>query len=101
MFTLAFITYLSDALQSRLPGHLRARMQERVYIELPEEGRYESYPDVRVFEYPGRPARDGRSAALQENGGIAVADPVLVDLGIATKTESYIEVIDVKSAIAW
>ena len=55
----AFITYLRDALQLRLPAGLRARMQERVYIELPEEGRHESYPDVRVFEYPGRRSEKG------------------------------------------
>jgi len=92
----AFVTYLRDALQLRLPASLRARMQERVYIELPEEGRRESYPDVRVFEYPGRRSETGE-LVVPENGGIAVADPVLVDLAIETKTESYIEVIDVKS----
>jgi len=92
----AFVTYLRDALQLRLPASLRARMQERVYIELPEEGRRESYPDVRVFEYPGRRTETGE-LVVPENGGIAVADPVLVDLAIETKTESYIEVIDVKS----
>src|SRR6478672_9675086 len=92
----AFITYLRDALQLRLPVDLRARMQERVFIELPEEGRHESYPDVRVFEYPGRPSERGEGAPA-ENSGIAVAEPVLIDLGLATKTESFIEVIDVKS----
>jgi hypothetical protein len=92
----AFITYLRDSLQARLPADLRARMQERVYIELPEGGRHESYPDVRVFEYPGRRAGTGERL-VEENGGIAVADPVLVDLGLAARTESYIEVIDVKS----
>jgi len=92
----AFITYLRDSLQPQLPSDLRARMQERVYIELPEDGRHGSYPDIRVFEYPGRRAATGELAASEE-GGIAVADPVLVDLGIEAKTESYIEVIDVKS----
>jgi hypothetical protein len=92
----AFVTYLRDELQVRLPSSLRARMQERVYIELPEEGRHESYPDVRVFEYPGRRAGTGE-LLVEENGGVAVADPVLVDLGLMARTESYIEVIDVKS----
>ena len=92
----AFVTYLRDTLQLRLPASLRARMQERVYIELPEEGRHESYPDVRVFEYPGGRADKGELAAA-EHGGVAVAAPVLIDLGIETKTEGYIEVIDVKS----
>src|SRR4051812_6345261 len=91
----AFITYLRDAIQLRLPGDLRARMQERVYIELPDEGRHESYPDVRVFEYPRREPGTGEVA---DPGGpaVAVAEPVLVDLGLAMRTESFIEVIDVK-----
>jgi Protein of unknown function (DUF4058) len=90
------VTYTCDALQARLPASLRARMQERVYIELPDEGRHESYPDVRVFEYPAR--RPGTGELMVEgNGGIAVADPVLVDLGLVSRTESYIEVVDVKS----
>ena len=92
----AFITYVRDALQTRLPAELRARMQERVYVEFPEEGRREFYPDVRVFEYPGRRSGSGE-LRVEETGGVAVADPVVVDLDIETKTESYIEVIDVKS----
>jgi hypothetical protein len=92
----AFITYLRDAIQLRLPGDLRARMQERVFIELPEEGRHESYPDVRVFEYPRKKSTAGEGDAPGAPA-IAVAEPVLVDLGLAMRTESFIEVIDVKS----
>ncbi len=65
-------------------------------IELPEEGRRESYPDIRVFEFPGRRPGTGE-LIVEENGGVAVADPVLVDLGIESRTESYIDVIDIKS----
>jgi hypothetical protein len=46
----AFVTYVRDALQPQLPEHLRARKQERVYIELPEGMRREYYPDIRVIE---------------------------------------------------
>jgi Protein of unknown function (DUF4058) len=41
------VTYACDRLQSRLPEDLRARMQERVYIEIPDVGRGEYYADVR------------------------------------------------------
>jgi hypothetical protein len=56
--------------------------------------RREYYPDVRVFEYPGTPSTD---AAIVEGGGVAVADSVLIDLDIEPKTESYVQVIDVRS----
>ena len=46
------VTYARDWLQSRLPGDLRARMQERVYIEIPDVRRGEYVADVRVI---GRP----------------------------------------------
>jgi hypothetical protein len=90
------IAYSCDAIQLQLPSHLRARMQERVYVELPEGARREHYPDTRVFEYPGRRARTGEPI-LREESGVAVADPVLIDMGPVQRTESYIEVIDVKS----
>jgi hypothetical protein len=90
----AFVTYIRDMLQPQLPEHLRARMQERVYIELPEGMRREYYPDVRIIEYPGTRSAD---AAAVDSGGVAVADSVLVDLDIEPKTESYVQVIDVRS----
>ena len=52
----AFVTYLRDSLQPRLPSELRARMEERVYI-----------------------------------------DYFLIDIRVEPRTESYIEVIDVRS----
>ncbi len=44
------ITYLSDAIQKQLPGDLRARVDERVYVE-PEDGNGRRIvPDVRIVE---------------------------------------------------
>ena len=40
----AVVTYIRDGLQSRLPGDLRARMQERVYIEIPDVRRGSTTP---------------------------------------------------------
>jgi hypothetical protein len=48
----ALITYIRDWVQGRLPGDLRARMQERVYVELPGARRAVYYPDIRVVERP-------------------------------------------------
>jgi len=97
-------TYICDGLQSSLPSDLRARMQERVYIELPGE-RHEYYPDVRLVEYPGRPSRGGAATALAEpavavgddDDGLALSQPILIHLEIEPVTEGYIEIIDVKT----
>ena len=101
------ITYIRDWLQSRLPSDLRARMQERVYIELPDARRATYYPDVRVVERPGIPqaGTSGTAAAVAEplatedsgNGDQTTDNPLIVHLDIEPLTESYVEIIDVKS----
>jgi hypothetical protein len=99
------ITYIRDWLQSRLPGDLRARMQERVYIELPDARRAMYYPDVRVVERPGLSSTAGTTSAIAEplaaedfsNGDLTADNPLIVHLDIEPTTESYVEIIDVKS----
>jgi hypothetical protein len=44
------ITYSSDALQKQLPGDLRARVDERVFVETEEGKPRNIVPDVRVVE---------------------------------------------------
>src|SRR3954453_13292513 len=90
----AFITYLRDSFQSQLPPHLRARMQERDYIELPEGLRREYDPDFRVIEDPA-PRAGQRMGVAEEPSGVAVAEPLLIDLDVEPRTETFIEVIDV------
>jgi hypothetical protein len=101
----ALITYIRDWLQSSLPRDLRARMQERVFIELPEPRRAEYYPDVRVIEHPRRPPASGPATAVAEpasaqsthNGEPVPAEPLLIALDVEPVTQSYVEIIDVKS----
>ncbi len=103
------ITYIRDWLQPRLPGHLRARTQERVFIDVPDPLRGDYYPDVRVVERPGRSQVAGSRAAVAEsptgtetpaetgNGVFPPAEPLLIHLDIEPVTEGYVEIIDVKS----
>lgn len=104
-----FITYSCDALQARLPGDLRARMQERVFVESPDAMRPSVFfPDIRVFERPAfaRSASAARSAIAEEEdlegeGGVAVevalaADPIIMKISEPI-FQGYIEVIDIKS----
>ena len=47
-----FITYACDQLQELLPGDLRARVEERVFVEADIPVRRVFVPDVRVYEVP-------------------------------------------------
>lgn len=88
----ALVTYARDSLQSRLPDRLRARMEERVFVESENSPWRVVYPDVRIIERPGPEWKTGEGA-----GGIAVAEPVIVDLEVEPMAEGYIEIIDAGS----
>ena len=86
-----FLTYASDELQPHLPDDLRARLEERVYVE-PEFGDGRGvYPDVRVVERPGRSVQ----AAVPVD--VEVAEPLVIDAESEPATEGFIEIIDVGS----
>jgi Protein of unknown function (DUF4058) len=87
------IVYLSDAIQKDLPGDLRARVDERVFVE-PELGRpRQIVPDVRVVE---RGLRENPS--LRASNGIAVAQPLVVSMEQREPVrQGFIEIIDIKS----
>ena len=104
------ITYIRDWLQPRLPGDLRARTQERVFIDVPDPLRGDYYPDVRVVERPGRSQvagstgrcgrvanRNGNRSGIWETAFVLPAEPLLIHLDIEPVTEGYVEIIDVKS----
>lgn len=98
------VTSIRDWICTRLPKDLRARMQERVYVETSDVRRAEYDPDVRVIERP-HPRSSGGSTALAGpstttetgNGEPTPADPLIIHLDIEPVAESFIEIIDVKS----
>ena len=93
----SFLTYARDELQPYLPAELRARLEERVFVEPDQEGERgrSIYPDIRVIEYPGRA---GHGAATAEaSSSVAVADPIVIHGESEPATEGYIEIIDVGS----
>jgi hypothetical protein len=101
----ALVTYIRDQLQPSLPNDLRARMQERVYVESPGT-RHEYYPDVRVIERPARLAAGGGTAVAEpasasntgtEEGARTPAQPIVIHLNNEPVTEGYVEIVDVKS----
>jgi len=86
-----FMTYACDQLQERLPAGLRARMEERVFVESDIHKRRPLYPDIRVIEQPQK-----RGSASAESA-VAIAEPIVIDLSPDPRTEAFIEVIDVGS----
>jgi hypothetical protein len=85
------VVYASDQLQSQLPRDLRARIQERVFVDAPQEGERDVYPDVRVVE---RGRETGPRATVL---GLRPAQPLIVQLGDEPVTETFIEIIDIGS----
>jgi hypothetical protein len=87
------VIYARDALQGVLPDPLRARVEESVLLETPEGiGDHSLFPDVRVVEYSSR-----RETAAVAEGGVAVADPLLIDTAPETFTEPFLQIIDRES----
>ena len=89
----SFLTYARDALQEYLPGDLRARLEERVFVEPDVHDARSIYPDVRVIEHP-RGRADSRDVPM---AGTAVAEPIIIHARPEQATEGYIEIIDVGS----
>jgi hypothetical protein len=89
----SLITYTRDQLQGRLPEQLRARAEERVFVEDETGLRRVVYPDVRVVERP----MPGSTVPAVSNGGVAVAEPIVVRVPVEEVTEGYIEIREVGS----
>lgn len=93
----ALSTYARDSLQDQLPEDLRARMQERIFIESTDEmlpfPRRGFSPDVHVYEIP--PTRQG--AAQSSASSALTVEPIIIQLPDAETTESYLEIIDINS----
>ena len=68
------ITYLCDAVQPTLPGDLRARIEERVFVESDLGESRLVIPDLRVLE-TSRP----RANVMDFGGGTAVAELTEID----------------------
>jgi hypothetical protein len=85
----ALITYARDQLQGVLPGDLRARLQERVFVESPTGEARGVYPDIRVIERGwGKKVRPAPAA------GLAVAEPLRIRLPDEPVTQGYIAILD-------
>lgn len=85
----SLITYTRDALQPHLPDDLRARIEERVFVETGAEEVRPVVPDVHVAQYPPTKIKP---SALAEGGGVGMAEPLVFLLEDDPVTEGYIEI---------
>src|SRR5437867_1905060 len=83
------IQYTCDELQPRLPHDLRARVEERVFVESEPERIRQVVPDVHVSQVYHAGAAG--PSVLQEGAG-AVAEPLVFELSNPPVTEGYIEI---------
>lgn len=85
-------TYASDQLQPRLPGDLRARIEEYVHLEAENtDDRPRFSPDVTVTESATATlVRPTRTATAE----IAAAEPLLVPFEPEPWTERWIQILD-------
>jgi hypothetical protein len=88
----SMVIYARDQLQAQLPGDLRARVEERIVVENPDNGDRPVFPDVRVVE-----RGCGRPEARAAEGGVALAEPIVIHLPPEPMTETFIEILDVGS----
>lgn len=87
------VIYARDALQVVLPAGLRARVEESVLLETPEGiADHPLYPNVRVVEYAVK-----RVTQAQPEGGVAVAEPLVVKVETEPVRETFLEIIDYAS----
>jgi hypothetical protein len=81
----SFLTYARDALQEHLPGDLRARLEERVFVEPDFDEARSIYPALRVIEllsesnkYPG----EGQSQYLRKQREYLLGRVSLVEIDL-------------------
>lgn len=82
------IQYSCDALQSALPADLRARVEERVFLESESEQRV-VVPDVHVAHVLRETAEETGGYG---GGGLGVAEPLVFEVHNEPITEGYIEI---------
>jgi hypothetical protein len=92
----SLITYTRDRMRDYLPEELRARVEERVFVEAELDQWSVRYPDVHAVEYPAKMPAGSTPVASAERS-VAVAEPISISVGYEPVTQGYIEIIDAAS----
>jgi len=81
--------YACDDIQAQLSGGLVARVEERLIVESPLDDSHSTHPDVLVVLHKNR-----RGAASASEGGLAVAEPLLIHADPSDLYEGFIQILD-------
>jgi hypothetical protein len=86
------IIYASDQLNAILPRDLRARVEERVFVESPMARSRDIRPDIRIIE-------KGRKTSTTPvlDAGIAVAEPHIFEVPDDPTTQVFLQIVDVST----
>jgi hypothetical protein len=88
------IVYIAEALQAMLPPGLRARSEERVLLQEESDEILREYrADVAIVRPSGTASRSQADSA----GGLAIADPVIVEFNEGPVFDRSVKIIDVTS----
>lgn len=88
------ITFAREQIRPLLPPDLRARVEERVFVEALSGPERSMYPDLRVVERT-RVATPRMGSAGSAAAG--ASSPVIVDLTDEPMTQGYIQIVDARS----
>jgi hypothetical protein len=81
------VTHASEMLQAVLPRDLRARVEERVFVESAVGRQRSVSPDVRVVERPHQ------AASIENAGaGVGIAQPLIIHVPDEPITQGFIEI---------
>jgi hypothetical protein len=93
----SLITYIRDALQPRLAPDLRARIEERVYVEFFDGAARQFVPHVHVYQTQTAQSPRGSGGAVAVAGEVAAAaEPFIVFVPLEIP-DRYVQIIDVRS----
>ena len=86
------ITHLHDQLNRKLPRSLRARIEERVFVESPYGYDRVVVPDIAVLERPVK-----RKITTGAHSAVGVVEPILIHFENDPITEGFIEIVEIGS----
>ena len=94
----SIIQYARDQLSEQLPGALRARVEERVFLEDDSGWTRNIYPDVRIIEQQrGKVTPSTALDSDPDSGGVAIEEPLILRVHHEPLTEGFIEIRDGES----